>query len=356
VIRGLNSQTANESGVHWLRISFNRKDLSQITQWLCGFYGDYDQDGYGLWSYDSRYYWPSGVSLNYDSDQYRAERVHKNRITLDCPGSACDTLTPSDLLLLIESCFTFGGKASRLDSFFDDYGRTVTPDELHDVVKSKHYSGFKKAHIKQTWDGPELDHNEVMFGRRGQNGCGKYLRVYDKNLESNGAKDCVRWEVEFSGDKAHKAFTVLAGTSGNIEAFAGICGALVGGCINFVHRTGDKNLDRLDVYEWWQIITETLGKLRIRTEQKPSTLIGVMQNIEYQYAPSLACVAVAFKSEFDFFNWFRDILDIGENRFNARQRDIVKQFAGTMGYKPKINQQVAENRYVNAMRSESEGD
>lgn len=337
VIRGVNSHLYNEVGVHWLRISFNHKDLQEVKTWVERFWGSCDLDGFGLWSYDSRYFWPSGVSLNYDRDLERSQAVHRGRITLDCPGRACDMLTAPDLLLLIESSFALGGQCSRTDIFFDDYSRIVTPDQLHEVIECNDYSGFKKSHIKQTFSGHSLVHDEVMFGRRGQNGSGKYLRVYDKCLESEGEKDCIRWEVEFSDKKAQSVFEILAGCGGEIEAFVGICGALVGGCITFVHRTGDRNIKRLEVYEFWEIITELLGKLKIRIEKKETSLTGVIEWTEKQVAPSLACIAKAFVDLHEFMRWIRDVVDDGESRLNAKQRDIVRESGGCMKYNRKEN-------------------
>lgn len=346
VIRGVNSHYCNEVGLHWLRISFNQKDLKQIKSWINNFFGESDSDGYGLWSYDSRFIWPSGASLSYDSDKERCQTVHRGRFTFELPGRACDELTAPDMLLLIEGFERFGGLCTRIDIFFDDYDRLVEPSDLHEVIDRYDYSGFKMAHKKQTLKCGDLAHDEVMFGRRGQNGSGKYLRVYDKDLESDGEKNCVRWEVEFSQRKSQEVFTVLAGVSGDLEAFATICGALIGGCINFVHRNGDRNIGRLDVYEFWELITESLGKLSIRIEKKKNTLTGVIEWTERQVAPSLACVRKSFVSDQKFFAWVVDMLDESESRMNANLRQILKRFQGSMNYDPKTNEERQESEYV----------
>ena len=102
------SHPSNVVGVHWLRISFAKKHLADISQ-LCSYvWGDFELDGFGLWSYDSRHYWSSGVSLNYDQDDERSARVHCGMMTLDCPGSALDEMTAPDLQLIIEAAQVFG--------------------------------------------------------------------------------------------------------------------------------------------------------------------------------------------------------------------------------------------------------
>lgn len=358
------SHSNNEIGVHWLRISFNYKDLQKVKEFVGHFYSDNDSDGYGLWSYDSRIIWASGVSLNYDRENERCQRVHKGRITLDVPGSACDLLTAPDLVLFIEGAFSMGGKCTRIDIFFDDYQRLIEVTELAKLARRGDFSKFISWHIKESGyrsdgkrgklgdDGTQikrkagLTYSEVSFGSRGSTGSGKYLRIYDKLLESGGKFDCIRWEVEFSQRKAQEVFMVLAGTSGDMDIFATICGALIGGCINFVHRNGDRNIGRLDVYEFWDLITKSLGKLTIRIEKKKNTLTGVIEWTERQVAPSLACVRKSFVSDQKFFAWVTDILDDGESRMNANQRQIVKRFEGSMNYDPKTCDEKQESDYV----------
>lgn len=348
VIRGVNSQISNEVGVHWLRISFDRKFLSEIVRWCSHFWGESDQDGFGLWSYDSRTWWSSGVSLNFDAAKERSLEVHNGRITLECPGKALDELTSADLGLFLEGCdYAFCGKCTRVDVFLDDYNRTMSPTELHDIIKRGDYSGFRIGHIAQTRESGRLTHDQVMFGRRGEKGSGKYLRIYDKALESKGEKDCIRYEVEFTQDKAQQVFKKLCKTQGDIEAFATLCGSLVGGCVNFVKRTGDKNIGRLDVYEFWSIIRDTIGSLVIRAEKKVNNLTGVLEWTQRQVAPSLACLRKVWRNDQEFFNWMLDVLDDGDSRMGPHKTALAQQYEGTIGYHRKCNLGKQEADYIN---------
>ena len=350
VIRGVNSHICNEVGVHWNRISFPYKYLADVRDWCVHFWGQNEKDGFGLWSYDSRFTWSCAVTLNFDADKDRAREIHNNKITLEVPGKALDELAADELALFIEGCFVaLEGKCTRCDIFFDDYSRLIEPKDLHGAIDRNDYAGFSKAHKKQTIERGRLIHDEVMFGRRGQNGSGKYLRIYDKNLESDGEKNCVRYEVEFSQDKAHKVFMMLAKTVGDIDAFATMCGSLVGGCINFVHRTGEKNLGRLQVYDFWQIITDTIGTLHVRSEKKINTVTGVREWVQRQVSPSLACLRKVFRTDKDFFNWLFDVLDDGDSRMNAYKSEIVKRHAQTLGYRRKCSEQKQENDYVSVL-------
>lgn len=364
------SHTSNTVGVHWLRISFDYKDLEKVKGWVNQFYGENDSDGYGLWSYDSRIIWSVGTSLNYDADKERCQRVHKGRITLDVPGRACDELTAPDLLLFIEGLYSFGGKCTRIDVFFDDYNRIVEVTELSKLARRGDFTNFISWHIRESGyraDGKRgkrgesgkrikrkagLSYSEVSFGSRGSTGSGTYMRIYDKWLESDGEMNCIRYEDEFSQDKAHKVFKQLAACRGSLNAFATICGAIIAGNISFVRRTGEKNIGRLDVYEFWEEIKEILGgELSVRIKKKVNTLTGIVSWTERQVAPSLACIRKVFVSDQKFFSWIMDLVDDGKSRMNANQRNIANQYAGSMNFDRKINQQQQEADYLNAICS-----
>ena len=329
VKRGVNSQIKNEVGLHWLRISIVRQYLSKVRAFLDFYFGKSAQDCYGLWSYDSRYYWPNGASLNYDSAATRADSVHNGKFTVEIPGKALDGIGQTDLHLFLLSLCQFSPTCTRIDVFFDDYNRTITPSVLVETVDKIDYSGFRKCQVKQQFSGKlvdganELERDEIDFGRRGPNGSGQYLRIYDKFLESEGEKNCVRFEVEFTKERSHKVFEKLSQVN-SIDAFATLCGSLVGGSVKFVHRNGDKNISRLDVYEFWQEILDLLGSVVIRIATKQTDIEGKYQYIYRQVSPTLALLRGTFVDDTDFFNWLNDTIGEGELRMSQAQINLAK--------------------------------
>jgi len=355
VIPRCNCHNNNTVGVHWFRCSFNYKELDTIKSFVSHFFGDCDSDDFGLWSYDRRLLWKFGVSLNYDSDLERCKRAHNGRMTLDVPGDACDHLTAPDLLVLLQGFSYYDAKCTRVDVFWDDFSRLVSPMDIQVAIDKDDFSMFKIASKNSTRDRTIKENNgliydAVTFGRRGSKGSGKYLRIYDKNLESGGDSDCIRWECEFSQGKAHKVFTALASVEGNLGAFATICGGLIGGCVNFVHRTGEKHISRLDVYEWWIKITKSLGQLSVRIAKKKISLTGMISWQEKQVSPSLACIRKAFATEKDFYRWINSLLDVGGARMNRKQSDIAKRNFGRLVYDWNADyKQKSYSEYVEAM-------
>lgn len=354
VIPGYKAQIGNPTGVHWIRNSFDFKQLDAVKSMVSNFFGKSEISYIGRLSYSARYAWRSEVSLCFDEDPELREKAHRGRITLDVPGSACDELTAADLVLFMEFIQHLGGKATRIDVFFDDYDRKVGIEELRSVVDKKDFSGFQIAsdsrtinRIKKKNDG--LVYNSVTFGRRGSAGSGKYLRIYDKNLESNGEENCIRWEVEFTQRYAERVFNILSGTGGNLDVFAISCGALIGGCMRFVHRTGERNIARLELYDWWEDIIKRLGVLSIRIAKKKSTLMGMIEWTKRQLSPTLAVIASSFKTSRDYYDWMEELCDVGNSKMNTHQQQIADQNKGCLVFNPKCNREKNESAYLNAM-------
>jgi len=328
------SQKTNSVGIHWLRISFLKQHLADISQFISKIWGDFKLDGFGLWSYDSRLAWESGVSLNFDKDEERSKRVHLGMMTLDCPGSSLDAMTAPDLQLLVEYCNAVGGKCTRIDVYFDDYGRLVTPHEVYEVAEKNDYSGYREYSRKERGRSHEITYDEIAFGRRGSFGNGSYLRCYDKELESQGQFNCIRWEVEFTQKKADEVFKKIAESCGNLEAFATICGSLIGGCITFVHRNGDPNISRLERYAWWEQILQLLGgSLRIRIRREKDSLTGKIEWVTRNVSPSLACLRRVFVSDKAFFRWLFDVCHDGEGRMNPFSEQIARDNEASLDYR-----------------------
>jgi DNA relaxase NicK len=159
------------------------------------------------------------------------------------------------------------------------------------------------------------------------------VRFYDKNLESNGQQNCCRWEVEFAQTKADIVFKKLAETCGNLDAFATLCGSLVAGSVTFIHRTGEKNLGRLELYEWWEKILKILGKgVAIRVRREKDSLTGKMTWVKKSVSPSLACLRKVFVTDRAFLRWLFDVLKEGSARMNPYTQQIAMYYEASLDY------------------------
>ena len=324
VLRGLDSQRA-VVGVHWVRVSADKGQLLPFRHFLGLYFGECEDLERGHWNYDRSFEFSDGVTLNYDSDSDRCERIHSNRITIDVPGCALDRLSGSDLETFLVALRSMDVKCTRLDIFYDDFSRRILPCEVHAVAKLGDYVRFRTVEHRESYKGTQRTMDMVNFGRRGSNGSGSFLRCYDKRLESKGENVAVRWELELTGKKSHLAFMGLTGFDGNLEGFAACLGSLVGGSIDFLKRTGDKNLNRLERYSWWEDIKSFLGAIRLRPKKAEYSVEKVKKWVSTAVAPSLACLRDSFGTDENFLKWLSLTLQDGSNRMRSKHRKMLRE-------------------------------
>jgi len=323
VLRGCNSQ---EVGPHWLRISVLRQYIQRLRRYCNIYFGESVENDRAYNSYDLRYYWPNGVSLSYDSSCEKSDSIHNGFVSLDIPGNVLDSMEPENLRMFFFGLRKFDPKATRLDIYFDDYERLITPSKLRELIEKNDFTGFRKGGNIQIHKSGRLIHDEADFGARGKTGSGKYMRSYDKFLESDGSKNCIRYEIEFTKKYAQKAFDLLS-QMGSDESFTQLLGELVVGAITFVKRTkrtGDKNIGRLKRYRFWKRITERLGSVRIRVPIKRPTILSMFKYIEKQAIRTLAVLRSTFVSDVDFANWQYDRLAEAELCYSQQQINLIK--------------------------------
>lgn len=92
---------------------------------------------------------------------------------------------------------------SRIDLTYDDYEKRFTPFDLHECRMNKVslISSTRKCNII-------FDKGVTFY--LGDRTSERYLRVYDKFIESKGVIDAVRWELELKGKFAKLIFDLIA--------------------------------------------------------------------------------------------------------------------------------------------------
>lgn len=291
-VKSENGPKQGNVGIHWIQGSILEIEMAWLKKSLCVLFGEvYDLKEYGLWKfYDRRYEWPCGVMILFHSTESGSDTT-KGRICLVVPGGALEPLDPWYIGMFCCNLSNHGFQASRMDPFYDDHERIITPSELYSKIYQPavscdgrpvkaDFTGFRIMEPRSRFKrGVGIVHDELTFGRRGSFGSGEYLRIYDKKMESEGLNDAIRYEDELCDDKAKTFFNgiVEAFGLGGCEKMLSVIGQTVGGCIDFIRRTeraGDKNLNRLDRYPFWQKIIDgigsakLIGKVIIRTIEK----------------------------------------------------------------------------------------
>lgn len=132
----------------------------------------------------------------------------------------------------------------------------------------------------------------LYCGKRGKEGSGRYLRIYDKGLEQKAASagQWVRWEIELTAERACSfAHSVLE--------VADLDRCLVAealGSMQFREVTGAAHLDRRPLVPWFRdLVAATSRSLsRTRVKRRPSEYESWRRWIREAVVPGLRSVAL----------------------------------------------------------------
>lgn len=266
-------------------------------------------------------YHPYGIKVMWDCDE-QARKRHGNRVLLQFCGESLSQFFPSDLhQFLFDLSVEFWFRASRIDLAFDDYEKIIRPEEVNEYANQGSYSGFRKHKFigGSKRSGVATDEG-IYFGSRGKNGGGKFLRCYAKDIESEGETDSIRWEVEFSKEKANEVYFNLA-MSESVEDLATKIALFIGGSIEFCERYESGKIDPSGKLAFWEQILHYLGAAVLRSPQKLTEIKDSMEWIEQSVAPSLKKIREAIGSEW-YESWLREQLE----RVVLKQRALGQIF------------------------------
>lgn len=358
VIRGWDSQSGisgqetvevTPHGVGWLRGTVPNEMRAGVGQFLTMLYGDGEVREFGLWFYDRSIAWANGASINYQSTVERLA-ITKGRVAVELPATALEDFDGVMVRQIMRQLNAYGWQATRVDVSYDDYERLISPRELFKQIYEPSlyagkpiradFSGFLRIQHKVEHHRVKgLLHDEVDFGRRGSTGSGKYLRIYDKFLESNGRLNCVRWELELADERARMAWEAICRVNGDMiegvnAGVASVIGSMIGASVDFKKRTGDKNLDRLERYDWWQELLARMGRdpalLRVTREKKK-----VHKSLEYivrQCSGTMQMVHEALGTDV-FLPMLVDIVT-SQDRMKPEHWQAIREYRNPVGIDP----------------------
>jgi hypothetical protein len=322
-------------GVDWLTGSVRVEHLETVTRRLKSLFGRMpERVKRGMHGYDERLEWPEqGGRILVDSSLQRCEDHHAGRVTVQIEGEGCGRIGRDELLSLMRLMQRCRVKWTRVDVYYDDFRRRKDPREIFEAIDNgegelPNVIGIRKHAIYHKWDmGKTSGYTLNLGGRESE----KYVRIYDKKLESKGERDCVRYEVECKGFAAQVLGAVLAEAEDG-EAFARVAGEYVG-AIGFCRRPGkDRHRSRMKVFSWWKGIRDEIGCAVWAKKQGMIRSIGKAKKwAERQVATSLAMIQGAVGvAEFD--RWMCDLLVKGTRRLSPVHMRQIEQYEEDVGW------------------------
>lgn len=135
---------------------------------------------------------------------------------------------------------------TRLDIALDDYRKIVSFGQIEEALRSKNISGCDPNKARKIEDFADTPGVCLYLGSKNSD---KLLRIYDKSVESDGEKDCYRWEAQLRRHRANVVFQTWLSDGCKVDYLSSV----VLGCVDFVDRSsGCEHVDRLPKLCWWE--------------------------------------------------------------------------------------------------------
>lgn len=281
--------------IDWLNFSGPVGKLEEVRGLVARAFGEPTLVERGVHTYAQHHYWPVGALLAWTDG--------RPECFLSLNGDSVDALGSLDQqLLLLAVLHEWGFRTTRVDLAADDWERIIPLELVHAAADVGNFTPFRltdDVRPKRIINGGmELTQDKRTFGRRGNDGSGVFVRVYDKLLESKGTIDCIRWENEYSGEKAHRVGADLAALVHAPEDAERYIGAKLGGEIDFRVRLNDAgdvetHVDRRERLGWWAAFVAKLGEARTVVKRDKSTLQQTARWVAKSVVGGLAKLAFA---------------------------------------------------------------
>lgn len=244
---------------------------------------------------------------------------------IDISGQALERLTSQQLHDFFIELALMQFHCTRIDLKIDDFTKTVSPFLAMRASQVNNKTGFRRFNYRQD------DRNATTFyaGVRGRNGGGKFVRIYDKYIQSNGDVDSVRIELEASAQKALDIFCDI--TTIDVSLWPSFIIGVLDSSISFIDRAVNSRVCRAPKLSWWSWLFDGSVSFSFSRVVKASVLSRTKKWLENQVSSSLAAVVCATIGEFNIssasqmFDALYPLLIDGLDGMTQRHKQMIRQ-------------------------------
>lgn len=285
------AQSSPQISIDWLRLTGPKENLHAAVEELAKYFGN-PTFGKGRYFLNHGYHYGS-AAIYFDHDN----ETPKEHTVVDIPGAALNELNHRQHITLARSLLMHGFRATRCDIAVDFF---ATPNLIRTIVDSCKAGQLCRARVYTPQEQVSINTRNAYgcnIGRRGKHGSGRYLRVYDKGLETGTKPEgqWVRWEAELSSDPANEALKAIT-TADNTKAVAlshcfGVC--------DFRENNGERHLERRPRCKWFQDILDDIEPARTTEKREQSTLHTFKRWMQNAVLPKLTTLSAATDTRMD---------------------------------------------------------
>ena len=311
--------------VDWLKVLGYSENVSIIEELIMKYFNcGFDWSASRPYSHGRKIYpqsarTPNGIIL---AKEYLDGTAYK--VLLDLSATPLMELSEECAWSFCKELHAMGLRCVRFDSAIDDYNRVLDFETIYQAGEAGNFALARtmKPYIEFTSGKPRII-TGFSFGSRQSD---RYLRIYDKGIESFGKDcfaDCIRIEGEFKSDQAEMMFEAYS-TAVTFEAALDHAAQCVLGIVSFVDKR-DPNLERCPTLPWWQSFVDAVGGTkRVRSVRLVRTVHTIVNFVERQVKRGLALLHTCLgETWFDYAidEWVSD----ARKKFGNGERKFIER-------------------------------
>lgn len=256
-----------------------------------------------------------------------SERDGENGVVhcrLAISGEDCARVTNAKLrgFLRWTKANLWGVKCSRIDIAIDDFLKHLNVSQIEQEIREGNYSGFQKSSVIENFGSKHNGWTVYLGSRSGE----KMVRIYDKNAESDGKINSIRWETEFKGDTANAVYHLLLEFPDDAQKYQAKLIHLAVSCVSFMEKL-DKNVSRNQLVEWWSDWLKFLKAVdfKVRVARIKTTIEKKREWVKRSVSKSIAMLKVAMADK-EFTKYMADILEFGKAKIQNIDDIMIRDY------------------------------
>ena len=271
--------------IDWLRMSGPRSQRHEALSLLSEYLGS-ATSGKGRHFLNSGFRF-GNAGIYFDSD----DDLRQDHCLVDIPGEGCSEFTFEQIREVMHELLLLGFKITRVDVALDLFTKSDLIDNVYNSCMSGELCRARRFKPQYEQSGAVVTAHGCNIGRRGKDGSGRYLRVYDKGLETQEEPQgtWVRWEAELSDEPGQEFALQFVQTADYtkvaLQHALGVC--------DFREVTGDHHIDRRPRCAWFQELLEEIRPTRVVKDRPKSTLHSWKRWMQTAVLPRMYTIAEA---------------------------------------------------------------
>lgn len=292
-------------GVDEISVTFHRLPVETVGDRMESVLGgEFALTDRQLLGYRTMWVGPHGAKLLHDNDR----GSYAGDVHAIFTGQACRSLSEAAMRRVFEFINENGGKCTRIDLALDDFLKRVSSQEF-----------------REHRNGPDVVTNTRKGKYRGDDETGGFtfyagsrnsrmmMRVYDKDIESGGKIDAVRYELEAKDEAAVQLQRELVdGHWGDIWASHAVK------LIDFRDRSVSSNVSRCPRVPWWESIVGDARRAAPYMAEKPKRVAEKMEMWKRQNGSMLAVFTELYGGVV-----VQSSIMGGRNRFKSKHHELI---------------------------------